>query len=134
MLCFGLRVLACDAGIAWGFVDARKFHATTDNLGTARHSWAISRTGKRAVSHGSSRPIWEPFCERIRVSAGDHLGATADLDTGSILLYYNGEPLGEAYTDVVGTVHSLVPAVCTGSTAGGSEVVVELVPNHVPTP
>jgi len=132
ILTFGLQVITCDAGVAWGFVDARKFHAASDNLGTAKHSWAVSRTGKRAASRSGSRPTWEPFCERIRVSAGDHLGATADLDTGAIIFYYNGIPLGEAYSDVLGSHHVLVPAVCTGSSSGGSTVAVKLVPNHVP--
>jgi hypothetical protein len=131
ILSFGLEVQECHAGIAWGFVDPRKFHAETDNLGTAKHSWAVSRTGKRASSSGSGRPSWEEFCPKLSIAAGDLLGATADLDSGTIIFYYNGTPLGEAYADVAGSHHTLVPAVCTGSTRGDSRVTVKLVPYHV---
>jgi hypothetical protein len=130
-LTFGVEVIKCDAGIAWGFVDARRFHAAEDNLGTAKHSWGVSRTGKRSLVRGGGA-TWEPFCEKLSIKEGDLLGATADLKTGSIIFFHNGEPLGEAYTDVLGSLHSLTPAVCTGSTRGGSEVVVKLVPWPVP--
>ena len=120
------------------------------------HSWAVSKSGKRSSGDG-----WRSFASRLRLKEGDELGVYVDLrdpqdeaqntgdsdkradwrDAGCVVFYLNGRRLGgsddsRAFEGLHGQGLCLVPALCMGTTAGGSVGQAELIsfrPPEYPT-
>jgi hypothetical protein len=126
---FGVLVTSagtgCGAGI--GFADSQLFNPRARNLGAAEHSWCYSKTGKKSCGNGA----FDPYSQAIKT--GDVVTAMVDMDSQEISFYLNGNYLGVAFHGGIrvrsnGENRTLSPAVVLGSSDGGHETILQIVP------